>query len=92
MGCSVGFTLGSACVGGVGGSSDGWGIYAVSVVAGVLDTGGDKGIALLRMTATFFIVPRVSSVMVRHGAGGWGVLRMARMSCAVLRRRSLVET
>ena len=55
-------------------------------------TGGGSGRARLRIVATCFIASRVSLVMERHGVAGVGLLRMARISCAVLHRRVSVVT
>ena len=53
---------------------------------------GWYGKALLGIVATFLMASRVSSVTVRHGTAGIGVLRIASMSCTVFRKSCSVDT
>ena len=81
------------------GSTLGWvRVMVLGIVVGALGgwralfTGGGTGRARLRIVAMLRMVSRVSSVIVRHGAAGAGLLRMLTRSCAVLRKSFSVVT
>ena len=101
---SVGVTVGGTLGGGrvvlkALVSTLGWArVMVLGIVVGtlggwrVLCTGGSTGRARLRMVAILRMASRVSSVIVRHGAAGAGLLRMLTRSCAALRKRFSVVT
>ena len=82
VGWSFGIFLVDGCKGctGCGDDCGKWIVGLNLVATGDSGAGGGMGRALLRMTATFLMTWRVSSVTVRHGATGMGVLRIARIS------------